>query len=260
MNTETNKDSYTRLRDLVWLLVQRDLRVRYRGSVLGYLWSMMNPLLTMIILTFVFSHLMKFKIDNFAMFILSGLLTWNLFHQGLMIGVNSILANGGLLRKVKVPAAIFPLASVASVLVNFVLAFVPFFLVAFATGLKITPWILLTPVLLLPLLIFTYGAALCLASLNVLFKDVSHILDPILTTAFYATPIVYPVSVLPEKYANLLMFNPIAHFIETLRAVLYNGVAPNLNSVFMIFILAAISLIIGLITYRMTRDKFIYYI
>ncbi len=253
-------EKYTRWKDLVWLLVQRDLRVRYRGSILGYLWSMMNPLLTMIILTFVFSQLMRFKVENFAMFILSGILTWNVYHQGLMIGVNSILANGGLLRKVNVPAAIFPLASVASVLVNFLLALVPFFLVAFATGLKITPWMFMLPVYLFPLLIFTYGSGLLLASLNVQYRDISHLLEPVLTMAFYATPIIYPVSVLPEKYAAALMFNPLSHFVELMRSALYTGVVPNMNSLFIVYSLAIAALILGTITYKATRDKFIYHI
>jgi ABC-2 type transport system permease protein len=259
MNMETG-NKYTKWKDLVLLLVQRDLRVRYRGSILGYLWSMMNPLLTMIILTFVFSQLMRFKVENFAMFILSGILTWNVFHQGLSIGVNSILANCGLLRKVNVPAAIFPLASVASVLVNFLLALVPFSIVAAVTGLKITLWILMLPIYLVPLLVFTYGCGLTLASLNVKYRDVSHLLDPVLTMVFYATPIIYPVSVLPEKYSNILMVNPMSHFVELMRSALYTGTAPNVTSLYIVYGLAIAVLVMGLFTYRTNRDKFIYHL
>ena len=100
--------------DLVYMLVKKELKVRYKGSVIGYLWSMLNPLLFMIILSFVFSHVMKFKKDNYSLFILSAILVWNLFSQGVSLGTGSILGNASLMKKVKIPATIFPAASVGS--------------------------------------------------------------------------------------------------------------------------------------------------
>ena len=146
--------------DLIVLLVQRDLRVRYRGSFLGYLWSMMNPLLYMTILAFVFSHVTKFEVPHYPAFILSGQLCWNLFQQGMVMGTNSILANGPLLRKVKVPAALFPAVSVTSVFVNFLLALVPYAIVAVVTGVPFSPWVFALPIVIFPYLLFIYGLAL----------------------------------------------------------------------------------------------------
>lgn len=244
--------------DLVRLLVLRDLRVRYRGSVLGYLWSMMNPLLYMGILSFVFAHLMRFKIENFPLFILSGILSWNLFQQSLSVGVHSIVANGSLLRKVRVPASLFPAVSVCSVLVNFVLALGPFIIIALLTGLQLTGWIFLLPVIVLPYVVFIYGISLVLASLNVSFRDIGHTLEPLLTMLFYGTPIVYPMTSLPEQYQKIVMLNPVAHFVGAFRDVLFEGRSPGSTTVVLLFALAVASLVIGISVYRSQRDSFVY--
>ncbi len=250
--------SLAKWKDLVILLVQRDLRVRYRGSFLGYVWSMMNPLLYMAILSFVFSHLMRVKIENYAAFILSGTLTWNLFHQSLMIGVNSILGNGALLRKVQVPAALFPAVSVCSVLVNFVLALGPYVLIALATGVQLTPWILALPLVIVPYLIFIYGLALFVGTMNISFRDVGHTLEPLLTMLFYASPIVYPVEMLPESYRKLLWLNPMTPFLTEMRSLLFYGRAPSAQGMTLIFALAFAAFVLGVLVYRKNRDGFVY--
>ena len=244
--------------DLVLLLVQRDLRVRYRGSFLGYIWSMMNPLLYMVILTFVFRHLMRFEVKNLALFILSGILGWNLFQQSLVIGVNSIVANGALLRKVKVPSTLFPAASVCSVLVNFLLALAPYLIIAIATGGPLTAWVLALPIVLIPYLAFIFGLVLLVASLNVTYRDVGHVLEPLLTMAFYATPIVYPADRLPGVYRRILDFNPLTHFLALIRNCLYDGQPPSLITLGIVCLLALVSLGIGAVVYRKNRGQFIY--
>ena len=250
---------YQRWFDLTKLLVQRDLRIRYRGSVLGYIWSMMNPMLYMAILSFVFSHLLRFKVEHFSLFILSGILSWNLLQQSLVIGANSIIANGSLLRKVRVPAGLFPAASVCSVFVNFLLSLLPFFVVGISIGFKV-PWtILLLPFCLLPYLAFIFGIALLVGSLNVRYRDIGHIMEPILMIAFYATPIVYPVDALPERYAHWLYLNPAAHFVGAVRDVMFYGRVPPLTNWLMMLGLAVISVAIGLFVYRRTKDSFVYY-
>ena len=253
-----DRQAFGRWRDLVVLLVQRDLRVRYRGSFLGYLWSMMNPLLYMTILSFVFSHLMRFKIEHPAAFMLSGILCWNLFQQSLAIGVNSILNNGSLLRKVSVPAALFPAVSVCSVTVNFVLALLPFTIIALATGLDFSPQVFALPVLLLPYLIFIFGLTLMLGTLNIRFRDVGHTLEPLLQLLFYATPIVYPLEALPEKYRDLAWLNPLTPFISGIRDLMYKGTLPEPTKLIYVYVAAALTLALGVGVYRKNRDGFIY--
>jgi ABC-type polysaccharide/polyol phosphate export permease len=244
--------------DLVLFLVLRDLRVRYRGSFFGYLWSMMNPLLYMAILSFVFSHLLRFQIDNFPLFILSGILVWNLFQQSIVIGAHSVIQNGALLKKVKVPAILFPVASVCSVLINFILALIPYVLIGALTGLQFSKWFFFLPVILIPFLGFILGLVLLVASLNVRYQDIGHMMDPLLTMCFYATPIIYPLSMLPEKYQKLLFFNPIAHYVSQMRHVLFDGVAPGLINITIIYVLALISLLAGGLVFVWNRDQFIY--
>ena len=255
------KQEIKRSGNLLWLLVLRDLRVRYRGSLLGYLWSMMNPLLFMAVLSFVFSHLMRFKsIENFSAFLLSGILVWNLFGQSVGAGVNSIVANGALLRKVKVPIMVFPAAVVGSVFINFCLALIPYFFLAMWGGVKPTIWLLSLPFLLLPFVVFTYGITVFVASLNVRFRDVGHVMEPALQILFYATPIVYPLSILPEKYHVFAWLNPITPFVTNARAVLYEGGAPAFGSVAVTYGLAVVALMLGASVYRKMRYTFVYHV
>lgn len=258
MNERSQADSWRQWASLIALLVQRDLRVRYRGSFLGYLWSMMNPLLYMGILSFVFAHIMKFNIEHFPMFILSGILAWNLFAQSLSIGVHSIVANGALLRKVKVPATIFPAASVCSCLVNFTLALFPFIVISLATGLKLTGWIFMIPLILIPFLLFVFGVTLLLGSLNVSFRDVGHTLEPLLQMVFYATPVLYPIESLPERYRSLAMLNPMAHFVTEIRGVLFYGTPPSAQKLAALAGIAVLSLGLGGFVYRRMRNGFVY--
>lgn len=245
-------------RDLIVLLVQRDLRVRYRGSFLGYLWSMMNPLLYMTILSFVFSHVVNFKIEHYAAFILSGQLTWNLFQQGMVMGTNSILANGALLRKVKVPAALFPAVSVTSVFVNFVLALVPYAIVAAVSGVTLSWWVLSLPLVVIPYLLFIYGLALTVGTINIRFRDVGHVMEPLLTIGYFATPIMYPVSQLPPEYQKLLFLNPVVIFVTQMRRVMFDGLPPDATQLAAIYVLSAASFALGVVVYRKNRDGFIY--
>lgn len=244
--------------ELISLLVGRDLKVRYRGSFFGYLWSMANPLFYMIILSFVFSHVMKFKIPNFPLFILSGILTWNLFHQSLSIGVNSILANGSLLKKVQVPAAIFPAASVASVFVNFCLSMIPYILLSFYYTRSANPTILLLPFILIPFILFIYGVVLAISALNVSFRDIGHVLEPVMQALFYATPIVYPANELPEKVRELVNLNPMTHFVRAFREILFEQITPSLAQYALLYALALASICIGYSVFQKRRHRFIY--
>ena len=244
--------------ELFILLVQKELRVRYRGSSLGYLWSMMNPLLYMLILTFIFSHIVRFEVSNFPLFILSGIMTWNLFQQSLAMGVHSIVTNGALLRKVRVPAAVFPAACIGSVLVNFSLSFLPFFFIALYMHHPLGLAILFLPFVLIPFLAFIYGATLVVASLNVKFRDIGHVIEPILMLVFYATPILYPREALPEVYRPFLNCNPMVFFVTVMRDLLLNNRLPAFSDMLVVYILAACMLAIGLKVYTRLRPRFIF--
>lgn len=244
--------------ELFQLLVQRDLRVRYRNSLLGYLWSMMNPLLYMSLLTFVFSHIVKFEVKNFSLFLLSGIMSWNLFHQSMSVGVHSIVNNGALMKKVKVPNTIFPASCIGSVSVNFILSFIPYLLIALFIHHPMSAKLLLVPFVVLPYLIFTFACVLTVASLNVKFRDVGHVLEPLLLLVFYSTPIIYPITALPERYRQFLDYNPLSHYISAIRNLMFEDVLPSLTNVSVIYGTAALFLVVALLIYRRARATFIF--
>ena len=254
----TGSMSFRAWLDLVVLLIQRDLRVRYRGSILGYVWSMLNPLLYMAVLSVVFANVMRFKIEGFPLFILTGIMTWNLFHQSLSIGVNSILGSGALIRKVPVPTTIFPAASVGSVMMNFLFALGPYLLISTVMGRFVGAELIALPAVLAPLLAFAFGLVLILASLNVRYRDIGHVLEPLLTMTFYATPIIYPMDAIPERFRVVIWLNPMSHYVEAMRSLLFEGRLPSMQTFFVLYALGIAALATGLIVHRKLRDTFIY--
>ena len=243
---------------LVFLLVKKELKVRYKGSVFGYMWSMLNPLLYMCVLAFVFSHVVRFKTENYTLFILTGILAWNIFLQGVVLGTSSIVNNASLLKKVKVPATIFPAASVGSCLVNFLLAMVPFLVISLTMTGSVSKYVFLMPLVLIPYAVFVFGIGLTLGSLNVLFRDIAHMLEPVLNMVFYATPIIYPIDAIPERYRWLIEANPIAAYIKVIRSLLYERTLPELKTWVIIVLFALLSLVCGIFVHKRTKTRFIY--
>jgi ABC-type polysaccharide/polyol phosphate export permease len=245
---------------VVFLLIARDFKVRYRASFFGYLWSMLNPLLMMAVLSLVFSFALKQDIPRYPAFILSGLVFWNLFSQSIHLGKNCFLDNASLLKKVKVPAWVFPTAVIGSSFVHAGLALIPYFGIAGFLGVTFNIALLQVPALLILYFIFIEGIVLALGSLNVFFRDLGHMTEPILQIAFYATPIIYPVSALPPKYQWVMQFNPLAHYIEGFRASLFEGSLLSSMTWLKIIAIAFFSFVAGQIVFKSTRNRFLYYI
>lgn len=251
---------YKQWLDLVLLLIKRDLKIRYRNSVLGYLWSMLNPLLMMSILTVAFSHYMRTSLQHYPLYILSGLLCWNMTSQSTTNGVGSIINNASLLKKVRVPSWVFPAATIGSATVHMCLALVPYFLLALVLGHSLTGWFLQLPLVLALLFIFILGVVLTLGTLNVFFRDVSHVIDPVLQLVFYATPIIYPLTSVPEKYRVFLQLNPLYYFEAGFRSALYEGVCIAPGEWGVMVLLSLVSLGLGWLVYSKSEDRFLYHL
>jgi lipopolysaccharide transport system permease protein len=225
-------------RELVRNMVVRDVKVRYKNSVLGVLWSLLNPLLMTMVFTLVFTVMAPAggNIDSFPVFILCGLLPWNLFSNSVIGTTNSIVENASLVNKVYFPREILPVANVLAELVNFCLALVILFGMIFVSGIRLTPWALLLPLVILIQVIFTVGIGFILATLNVFYRDTQHIMTVIMLAWFFVTPVFYQVSILPRNYqlwgmsidvwrwAHIL--NPMTSLIANYRVILYNGAPP----------------------------------
>lgn len=249
-----------RFRELAVLLVSKELKLRYRRSVLGFAWTMLNPLLTMLILSAVFSHVMRVQIDRFPVFVLSALLPWNFFAQSISGGALSIVNNESLLRNVRVPRAIFTIALVSSHLVNFVLALVPLLLVMIVQGAPIRPAVLALPVFMVALWAFATGIALALSAWTVFFRDLPQIVEVSLTALFYLTPIIFPLSVLPERYATFFKLNPVLYEVLPFRRIFYDGTLPSWGFCGVTIAAGIISFFAGLQLFRRREDLFLQYL
>lgn len=215
-----------RYRYLFWNLVSRDLKVRYKRSFLGIVWAMVNPLLTMVVLLIVFLRLFRFNVEHYPIYILSGLLLWNLFARGTSLAMHSVLDNSNIRKKIYIPASVFVAAAVGSAVVNLALALAPLLVLAVLTGVKPSLAWLFLPIPVAVVAVFTFGVGLFLAALSVFFADMLDIYEVILNAFFYLTPIMYPVAILPEQLIKLEQFNPMLHYIDAFRVPLIGGTIP----------------------------------
>jgi len=247
-------------RELLRNLILKELKLRYRRSVLGFVWTMLNPLLMMVVITVAFSTIMKFSMANYSIFLLSALLPWTMFIQATTGGLRSIVDNAHLIHKVYVPKAVFPLAVVGSSLVNFFLSLIPLFLLMVALGVPLRPAVLILPLAIVILAIFTTGTALIFSCLNVFYRDFTHMTPVLLSAWFYLTPIIYPINILPASYQPYLKLNPMYHVVKSFRSALYYGHSPSLLSLGYAGLFAMLLLVVGWFIFQRYEHDFVFYV
>jgi lipopolysaccharide transport system permease protein len=215
-------------RELLRTFVARDLQVRYKGSALGILWSLLNPALMMGVYTAVFSSIMKNHIVDFPVFFMAGFLPWTFFSTALQIGSFSLLANSSLLQKVYFPREVLPISITLANLANLGLAFVAFFpLGLYLRGFTLSGLLGVLPITLF-LLMFTIGMVMLFSALTVFFRDIEFLLGVVLQAWFFLTPIVYSFSSVPERFVRFFRLNPMLPFVNAYRDALYYGRFPPL--------------------------------
>jgi len=237
--------SLLQYRELIFQLISRSVKTRYKRSFLGVAWTMVNPLLTMGVLTLVFSSLFRFPAENYALYVLSGLLLWNFFAQSTTAAMGDLMWSGGLITRVNFPKSVFPIAAVGTGLFNLILALIPYFIIALILGAKISIAILWLPISILIATIFTLGIAMALSSVVVFFADVLPMYEIVLTAWLYLTPIIYPIELLPEPIQSVLRFNPLLPIVEVFRAPLYEGMPPDLFTLAYASAVAIVALVLG---------------
>lgn len=221
-------------RELIYNLVVRDLKTRYKNSFLGFFWALLNPLAMMLVFSVVFSVMWpNQQMDNFPIFILCGLLPWNFFTSSVMTGTTSVVSNGNLLKKVYFPREVLPIASVLSNLIHFFLALLLLFAAIIIFQPTLSPWLWLLPFVILAQSVFTLGIVLMLSTLNVFYRDTLMIVDVVLLAGFFLTPVFYPIDYFPRDYELLgisidvhrwmRIINPMASLITTYRDLFYFG-------------------------------------
>lgn len=226
--------------------VVRDLKARYKNSVLGFLWSLTNPLLMMVVFTVVFTTLLRNDMPNYQVFILSGLLAWNWCTTSVMGGVFSITGNAHLIKKVYFPRELLPLSTVLSNGVNFLLALIPLVIIATISGRPPSVYYLYLPIVVAVELVFLTGLALFFGCLNVYFRDTEPIMDVMMLAWFFLTPVMYSVENLSQQYSRLIyILNPMASILSTYRLIFYYHAPPAPDFLLRMTVQALVVFVIG---------------
>lgn len=247
--------------DLIKELVVRDLKLKYRRSFLGYLWSILNPLLIMTVLTIVFMNLLGKGIKNYPVYLFTGRLLFEFMKSGTTNAMKSVTGNASLLRKVYVPKYIFTLAKVTSCMVDLIFSIGALIIVMVVTGAPFYWQFLLTPIVIVQLYLFSCGLGFFLAQLNVFFRDIQYIYSAVLTAWMYLTPIIYLIERMPAKVQFVIKaFNPMYYYVAQFRDLVYYGRFPGPRIFWGGWLMAFVMLFIGTWSFQRAKDKFILYI
>lgn len=253
-------ENFYKYKDLLLELIRKDIKLKYRNSVLGILWSMLNPLLLMIVLSIVFSAIFERTIENFPVYVLIGRLMYSFFSESTSFAMDSIHANSGLIKKVYIPKYFFPLSRICSSFITTLLAMVPLIVVMLVTGMKLSFLNVLIIFPLFYLLIISLGIGLILASFTVFFRDVKHLYSVVTMSLMYMTPIFYPKEIIPDKYMPLIELNPLFEVVIMARDVLMYGHLPTISSHLTCMLHGLVYLILGVFIFYKQQDKFIFHV
>ena len=243
--------------ELLEELVKRNLKKKYRGSFLGIIWTVLNPLLMMIILTIVFSNLFRFNIVNFPVYLLTGQIIFNFFAESTTQSMTSIIDNSQLIRKIYIDKSLFPLTSVIFSLVNTFFSIISIFIIVLITNGKISASYLLIPVFFFYLFLFSYGIGKILATLTVYFKDIMHLYSVFLLMLMYLTPIFYPVEIIPKKYISFIHLNPLLYYVNYFRDIIYLNKFPSFQLNLLCFAFGITAYIIGSYIFKKNENMFV---
>lgn len=245
---------------LIKELVKRDLKLKYRRSVLGYLWSLLNPLLMMIVMTLVFSYMFRFDIPNYPLYLICGQTLFNFFNESTNMAMQSVIQNAQLIKKVYIPKYIFPISKVTSSFVTMSFSLVAILIVMLVTGTGFHFSILLFWVPLLMLFIFSSGISMLLSALAVQFRDITHLYGVLTMAWMYLTPIFYPVEAIPDGVASVIMANPLYTYIDIFRSLVLYGEIPSALTLLSGFAVAIIVFGVGALVFRRMQRNFILFI
>lgn len=260
MNYLKTAVSLKKYRFMLLQLVKRDFKIRYRGSILGVLWSVLNPLFNMLVLSFVFSRVFR-AVDNYKMYLLSGLVIFNYFSEASNLALGAVVNNFGLLTKVYFPKYILPLSKIVSSAINLLMSLLTFLVIGSFMGIHIWWGYLLIPYVMFCLMLFCAGVGMILAAVQVFMRDIQYLYGILLTAWMYATPILYPLTedVIPEVFIPLMKQNPLYVFINFFRQLTLYSEIPAVPDFLYCAAWGIGMLVLGLFVFKKTQNNFIYY-
>ena len=249
--------NFVKFQPLLSELVARDIKIKYRRSVLGVLWTLLNPLCMMIILSIVFSSIFKFDVENFPLYVLSGQVIFNFFNDSTTSSMSAIISSASLIKKVYVPKYLFVLSRVMSSFINLMASFTALLLVMVATRAELHWTVFLSVIPLAMVVLFSFGVGMFLAAITVRFRDVIHLYSVFTTGLLYLTPVIYPMAALPDVVKTIVMINPLTNYLLMFRDVMFNNTLPSVFSVLLGIAEAALALVLGLYVFYKNQDEFI---
>ena len=254
---------------LMTQLISRDFKVKYKRSVLGIVWSLLNPILMMTVMAIVFSQMFRFKVEgiNYLVYLMTGLIMFNYFSAASNAAMTSVVENFTLINKVYIPKYIFPIAKCLFVGIDFVLTLIPWLAIIglsyFGLGeytCHFNIYFLILAYIFICMFLFTCGMGLILSSVSVFLRDVFHIYGIVLTLWNYLTPVFYSIEILPARLQSLMQFNPMFQFLNAARSIVLYGQRPSFTTMGILGLIGVGTLLIGTFVFRKKQDKFIYYV
>lgn len=249
--------NFKKFQPLLNELIMRDIKTKYRKSILGVFWTILNPLFMMVVLSVVFSNMFKFDVEFFPVYLLSGQLIFNFFNEATTNAMGAIVMNGPLIKKIYVPKYMFVLSRIFSSSINLLASFTAMIFVMLAMRVDLHYTVLLAPIPLFFIVMFSLGVGLILSAITVKFRDIMHLYSVFVTALMYLTPVIYPMSILPEWLKKIVLLNPITNILMMFRDVMLNNMLPSISSILLAAVETAVVMVIGLYVFYKRQDTFI---
>jgi ABC-type polysaccharide/polyol phosphate export permease len=247
-----------RYRDLLGMMVANMIKTRYKRSALGVIWTLLNPLLNMAVLTIAFSALFQSTLPYYPVYVLTGLIAWNFFTSTTLFAMSSLVWGSSLLKRIYIPRTIFSVASVGNGLVNMGLSLIPLLAISLVTRHPLYPTWWFVPIAVLLLAMFSLGVALLISTLAVFFVDMVDIYQVVVQAGFFLTPLMYPKEILPAQFLWLIKLNPMYHLVEMFRVPIYQGSLPGPHTMAAAAISAVGALLVGWWVFNRKAEDFAY--
>lgn len=243
-------------RHMLITLVKQDINGRYKGSFLGFMWTLLNPLLMLAVYSLVFQFIFKSGIEHYSVYLFICLMPWNTFANSIAVGTVCVTNNASILKKVYFPREVMPLAVVISNTIQYFFSAVIIFIALLVSGVGISWTALFLPLIVLVQAIFTLGVILILSATNVYVRDIQYIMNPVMMIWMYACPILYSINMVPEKFLSLYMLNPMTRIMKAYQDILYNKTLPDFASLGIVFAVSIIVFIIGYLVFKKLQRRF----
>jgi ABC-2 type transport system permease protein len=243
-------------RQMIASLVRKELRTRYKGSILGFLWTFINPLLQLLVYSVVFSVIMRIDIDNYAMYLFVGLVPWIFCATSITTGSVSVIGSAGLVQKIYFPRIVLPIVSVCSNFMNMLYSFIIVVAALILTGTGISWYICYLPIIMVIEFVFVLGLAFVFSALTVFLRDLEHLLGIITMVWFYLTPILYSIDMIPDNFKAIAYANPMTSIIIFYRNILFDQVMPQFSTLITTVIFAVVLVVVGYFLFQKLQKRF----